>query len=369
MFHLFDKVYLDFDYAISAAVNRVVISQANAPEDGQMGNPQQYAHGYRVADLIGPNKLYSSEIDFFQKIKNIADGNKTVIYCDRTAFQHLFIAWHKLLLNVSTSENLWNIWKQFVDKTAFQSSLVEIPNYVFFDSVNVESWNRAEFDSLFDSIIISKNSSWNTSILNNVGIEYLLSSYVNNGSTQVKSALKDKIKILAKRVLKGEIYDAKINAMCNAFNKSFLDMLSITTPNKINDIFLTPALSVLNDSTLWQSNGKLKPSNNNDALNIELVTGATIPQLIAAFKFIRQDYQQSLPTSPFIKKIEWLNWVNSELSDQQLDDLLMDPTFTAAEIVDESDRNNVNILFIDWVLGHYRANTVSTISDLSISAQ
>lgn len=368
MFHLFDKVYLSFDYNLSAYESRIVISQELASDLGSVPSPApQHAWSPDVAGLIGIGKSYPLELEFFKEIKNLADGNKLIIYCDKTAFMHLFIAWHKLLLNITNSNNLWNVWKSFVDKESYRSTITQKNDYVFFNYMAVETWNRTEFDVKFAEITVSKDVGWNASILESLGIEYLLSTHVTNSSTAVKIALKNKIKLLAKRVLKGEIYDTKMHLVSNAFNKSLHDALSISKPETVAGLFSNPSLAIFNNNIFWQENAKMIPAEVGDALDIDAVTGEKLSALKSAVRLIRQDFQKCGATSTFIEKINWLDWVNGSLSDEQLVELLDSANFSATELIDDSDIEKINMLFIDWILSLYRTNSLATISDLSIS--
>lgn len=368
MFHLFDKVYLSFDHNLSAYESRIVISQELASDLGSVPSPApQHAWSPTVTGLIGSGKDYASELDFFKGIKTLADGDKLTVYCDKEAFMHLFIAWHKTLLNVTNSNNLWNIWKQFVDKESYRSTVTQKDDYVFFNDIAVETWDRTVFDNKFSEITVPKDVSWNASILESLGLEYLLSTHLINSSTTVTTALKNKIKLLAKRVLKGEIYDTKLNLVSNAFNKSLHDALSIPKPEITKEIFSNPSLAIFNDSAIWNDNKKMVTSDTGDALNITALVNEKVPAMIAAFKLVRQDFQKCASDSPFIEKIEWLQWINSSLSDAQLSGLLDSANFSSTELVDDSDTDKVNMLFVDWTLSLYRTNSLNTISDLTVS--
>lgn len=368
MFHIFDKVYLNFDHNLSAYESRIVISEEIASDLGSVPSPApQHAWAKKVSDLIGADKDYDSELNFFKQVKDLADGQKFMIYCDKDAFLHLFVAWHKLLLNVTTTDNLWNIWKQFVDKESYRSTVTQQDGYVFYNDIAVNTWSRSDLDSKFSAITVTKDTSWNASILESLGVEYLLSSHLNSGSAAVSTALKNKIKLLAKRVLKGEIYDTKLNLVSNAFNKSLHDALSISKPATIIDLFSNPSLAIFNDSTIWNNNGKMVTSDSGDALNIDALSGDKLSAMIAAFRLVRQNFQKCSADSPFIEKIEWLSWACGNLSDSQLTDLLGSPNFSATELVDDSDTDKINMLFVDWILSLYRTNSLATISDLKIS--
>jgi hypothetical protein len=368
MFHLFDKVYLSFDHNLSAYESRIVISQELASDLGTVPSPApQHAWSPDVTGLIGSGKNYASELDFFKGIKTLADGDKLTVYCDKAAFLHLFIAWHKTLLNVTNSDNLWNIWKQFVDKESYRSTVTQKDDYVFFDDIAVGTWDRTVFDNKFSEITVSKDVSWNASILESLGIEYLLSTHLINSSTAVTTALKNKITLLAKRVLKGEIYDTKINLVSNAFNKSLHDALSIPKPDTINGLFANPSLAIFNNNSIWQENAKMVTSDSGDALDIDALAGENLSAMITAFRLIRQNFQKCAADSPFIEKIEWLNWINVGLSDSQLTGLLNSSNFSATELVDDSDTDKINMLFVDWILSLYRTNSLNTTSDLTVS--
>lgn len=369
MFHLFDKVYLEFDHYLSAYENRIVISQNTAAEVGETAPVfgTQHAWGKTVEDVIGVGKVYPTFLDFFKQIKTTAADSKLIVYCDRVALQHLFIAWHKLLLNVDTPDNLWKIWKLFVDKESYASTITQSNAPIFFNSIKVGSWNKEDFDSKFSSTSIVYDAAWHAEIINSLGIEYLLTTHLLNNSTTVSASLKNKIQLLSKRMLKGELYDTKLSIISNSFNKTFHDALGIPQPATVSDIFSNPELEIFSDSKIWIEDGRLVTANQGDSLKIELLTESDIDSIITAFNLIRQNFQKLQADSVDVTKINWLHWANTGMTDSQLDDLLVDVNFSATNLIDSSDTDNINMLFIDWILALHRTGNINSVSDLSIS--
>jgi hypothetical protein len=367
MFHLYDKVYLDFDQNLSAYEPRVVISDRYGADDQTGGFATQYAFGKVVSDVIGEDKDFVNELDFFKQIKTLAAGNRFVVYCDKTALQHLFIAWHKILLNITDSANVWNVWKLFVDKESYRSTVTEAIEHVQYNDIKISNWNQQEFVDKFNSISVTKDSIWLQSILNDLGIEYLLASYVN-GSAQTKSAFERKLKLLASRTLQAELYDTKLNVIANAYNKTLHTTLSIDCPSSVADLLSNDSLSILNDPDIWTEENQMTPSDNHGSVDIAALTGEKLSAVITAFKLVRENFQKLQSESPYVKKIEWLNWVNNaSITDAELADILQSDEFCSCELVTDTDHDKVNILLVDWVIMLYKSSSLNSISDLTIS--
>lgn len=367
MFHLYDKVYLDFDHNISAHEPRVVVSEQYGSSDGVVqGFATQHAFAKTVGDIIGNDKTFANELEFFQQIKQLASGGRLVVYCDNVALQHLFVAWHKILLNV-TADNAWNIWKLFVDKESYRSAVTDTVAHVYYEDIKASTWNQQEFVNMFDTVTVTKDSAWVLSILNSLGIEYLLSSYIN-GSAAVAPAFESKLKLLARRTLQGELYDTKLNVIANTHNKSLHDALGIAAPASVSDLLSIPSLSILKDPLVWTEAYQLVPSDTHGSADISALTGEKLTAMITAFNLIRQDFQKTQADSPFVKKINWLTWANSEsMTAEQIQTVLQSDEFSGCELVDESDHDNVNILLVDWMVMLYKTSSVNLISDLTIS--
>jgi hypothetical protein len=374
MFHLFDRVYLEFDHAISAYTNRIVISEeAAAPEPDNLpaNMTRQIRFASHVSDLVGPDTEFATELELFKYCGELATtlNGPLVIFCDAAAMQRLFIAWHKVALNVSTSDSAWKAWCFLVDQQAYLSTITRSNEFVQYSNLSLDTWSREEFDTHFNSVSITKDNSWVASILTSLSIEYLLISYiVSPNNAVIKDVLKNKITLLAKRVLQGEIYDSKTELILNSQNKQLHDLLEITEVTTIDDLLNHPTLFVFKDPTLWSTGSKMSVSTFGEtAFDISKVTSLNIDALIAGFKFVREDFQHQDPNYNFVNKIDWLQWIVNGMTDNTLAALLIDPTFSAVALVDTEDRVQINLLLLDWILTLHRTNNAQAAQELTIS--
>ena len=353
MFHLFKKVYLDIDSNIDAYRNRIVISETNGYEDEDV---RSHYNVFAISDLVGDDKEFSTELDLFKKCKELTDDNNDqfVIYCDRLTFTHLFIAWHKNLLSNIDLDSLWTAFTHYMDKQSYYSAVTTRSEHVGFDLLKPTSWDKDVFASQFSSINITPDTTWNNTILEHVSIDYLLATHIKSSTDAVKTALKNKMKILAGRAIMEEIYDIKLYAAVRSQDKKLHDVLSLTGVNNISDFFATPALSPLSNPTYWNEGEKMTASDNSTAIDLSNVTD--IPALITALKLFRVQQQGQTEDSIFVTKLDWLTWITGTFTDEALDNLLTDDNFCAAELITDSDWHKVNILLVDTILKLYKSN-------------
>ena len=374
MFHLFDRVYLEFDHAISAYTNRIVISErAAAPELGEfpINMTRQTKFAKNVSELVGLDKEFATELELFKYCGEIASTltGPLVIFCDAAAMQQLFVAWHKTVLNVNSSDAVWKAWGFMVDKEAYLSTVTRSNEFVQYGNLNLGSWSREEFNNYFDSTSVSKDTSWIASIISSLGIEYLLISYIiSPNNAAIRDSLKSKIILLAKRMLQGEIYDSKIELILNSQNKMLHDILGITEALTVDELLNHPRLFVFKDPSLWLTGSKMSASTFGEtAFDISKVSTLNVDAVIAGFKTVREDFQHQDPAHVFVNKIDWLQWIVSGLSDETLAELLLDPTFSAVTLVDSEDQLHINLLLIDWILKLHRTNNAQAAQELTIS--
>lgn len=364
MFHLFRKVYLDIDSNIDAYMQRIIISGTNGYQDG--ADKTKYAV-LEVSELIGEGKEFTTELDLFKKCKELTDGadDKLVIYCDRLTFTHLFIAWHKTLLANIDVDSLWKVFAYHMDKQSYYSAVTTRSENVGFDLLKPSSWDKDVFTSQFSSINATPDTTWNNSIVNDVSIDYLLATHIKSSTDAVKTALKNKMKVLAERTIQEEIYDIKLYAAVRSQDKKLHDILSVSGVNSIAEFFALPSLTPLSDSNYWNENEKMTASNSSTAISLSNVSD--IPALITALKLFRVQQQGQTEDSIFVTKLDWLSWITGTFTDEALDNLLTDNNFCAAELTTDSDWHKVNILFVDSVLKLYNTNNTDYLLKYTIA--
>lgn len=364
MFHLFRKVYLDFDSNIDGYKNRIVISSTNGYKDTDDKN---FYQGLGVSDLIGEGKEFATELDLFKKCKELSDSGdeQLIVFCDKTSYLHLFIAWHKILLSNIDADSLWSVFIKHVDKETYESTVTGRSENVHYNDLKPSTWSKESFTAQFASISAAPDTVWNNSILEHVSLDYLLTTHLTSTTDLVKAALKNKIQLFVDRTLQTEIYDIKMYAMTRSQDKKLHDILSISEVETVSDFFAAPALSPLSDPSFWDESKKMVASSKEAAITLSNVVN--IPALITTLKTFRIDQQGQKEDSIFVTKLDWLNWVSSTLTDEQLSALLVDEDFCASEFVCDSDVHKVNILFIDSVLKLYRTSNTDPLSKYTIA--
>ena len=364
MFHLFKKVYLDIDSNVDAYMQRIIISDTNGHHDG--AEKTKYAE-LSVSELIGDGKEFATELDLFKKCKELTDGadDKLIIYCDRLTFTHLFIAWHKILLANIDADSLWKVFAYHMDKQSYYSTVTTRSEHVGFDLLKPSSWDKDVFTSQFSSITVTSDTTWNNLIVNDISIDYLLATHIKSSTDAVKTALKNKMKVLAERTLQEEIYDIKLYAAVRSQDKKLHDVLSVSNVDSISDFFALPALTTLSNSAYWNENEKMTASNSSTAISLSSVSD--IPALITALKLFRVQQQGQTEDSIFVTKLDWLSWITGTFSDEALNDLLTDENFCAAELTTDTDWHKVNILFVDSILKLYNTNNTDYLLKYTIA--
>lgn len=373
MFHLFDKVYLEFDAKISAEINRVVISETcGSPHgkelEGLLQDPIYY--GRQITDLIGEGKTFSSESDFFKQLKVVGDSSSSplVVYCDKISFLHLFIAWHKCVLDNVSAHTLWKIFNFFIEKETYLSNFLDNPNNLTFNQFNIHQWDKVVFDNKFDTISVSQDRIWNSGMIPNLGIELLLLGYIVNPVDILKLALKSKIILLTSRSLLSEIFEAKFELILNYQNKKLQNILEVSSLATLQELFSQPRLEIFTDPTIWNEAAVLYPSQSGSSLNLAAVTLKQVTKLIDAYKLVRVQFNGISQETPHVDIINRLPWVVAgELTDQQLTDLLNNLQFSGSAFGETDDREKVNTVFIDWMLGLYRASSITEIENLRLA--
>lgn len=373
MFHLFDKVYLEFDAKISAEVKRVVISETcGSPHgkelEGSLQDPLHY--GRQITDLIGEGKTFSSELELFKQLKVVGDisSSPLVVYCDKISFLHLFIAWHKCILDDISANTLWKMFNFFIEKETYLSNFLDNPNNLTFNQFNASQWDRVVFDNKFDAISASQDRLWNSGMIPNLGIELLLLGYIVNPDDIFKSALKSKILLLTSRSLLSEIFEAKFELILNYQNKKLQNLLAVSNLETLQELFSHPELEIFTDTTIWNEAAVLYPSQSGSSLNLTAVTQEQVIKLINAYKLVRVEFNGISQATPQVDIINRLSWVVAgELNDQQLTDLLNNLQFSGSSFGETDDREKVNTVFIDWILGLYRSSSITEIENLRLA--
>lgn len=189
MFHLFSKIYLDFDEKISMSYNRVIVSA----EHGGISVFNDLATVFygrvlatvkSVDDLFGVDKPYATLTDLLIAAKEASDADTrpVYIYCDLDSYYKLASQWLKLILPNATAIDGWKFFKShiFKEKNFLNSRMSATQRFA--DSVT-QSWQleEAKFVTYWENGTLPVGSNWSTfinSIRSKLRVEFLLASYL-----------------------------------------------------------------------------------------------------------------------------------------------------------------------------------------------
>lgn len=356
MFHLFDKVYLTFDHNISAMENRMVFSEAMGDGDGSADNGKLKLYSHHLEDLVGEGKQFQSYLDLIKHFKFESRHGKLMIYCDTTAFKKLFIAWHKSIISNPTKDSIWHTLMLYLQKESFLSSITDEVHHVHFDKLHPSKWDRKEFDKIYKTVEVTPDTAWNASIIQSLGIEYLISSYLRNkGNELVKEVLKNKIRVLANRVLQDELYDTRISIINNSFSPELHSIFDIDYNNGINiDIFDNQSLGIFNDPLVWRNGMRLTASSSSGALDLASTPLEKLNLMIDTAKKFRIEFQGCSSSSMIVRKLDWSQWVVGDFNDEDIESLLESDGMSSSELIADGDKRQVNFLLIDWFINQYK---------------
>jgi hypothetical protein len=219
MLHLFNKVYLEFDYTIENHLDRVVISEKYG---NKMYEPLEKAF---QGKLISYGKNFEEVINndflgFIKFLKDFGDNSdkKIVIFCDKNSYVKFIAQWFKTILpnlDYDTFEIIVNhtIYNQRIVSNTQLSKIYSVDlNSLWEDLDNVKSsWENTQ---PVDSTLF-KNLSLNYSY------EFLISTYLS-GSNSHKEELKKTLHMFLRRWYKEILIDNRQMVLLNITNHKFL---------------------------------------------------------------------------------------------------------------------------------------------------
>ncbi len=249
MFHLFKKIYLASDNVIDVNIDRVVISSTNGLDTLDVLKTKHgdlLAYGENINAIVGSGKKYSSVINMFDTLatKSNDTGKRVVIYADDSSLCTLLATWYKTILSNADKTACTNL----VDNNVFRYDIFSkgrfsrnAGNTDLSSSIDVSGFGTA-FDSV--SVDSTEKSNFISSHKSGFSIEFLLASYLNDGS--MKAELKDSIKNLMKKDLEKYLYELKEIFFTHLLTSGFTDKLSLAKTYDFNNF-----KDVLSDSTTY----------------------------------------------------------------------------------------------------------------------
>jgi hypothetical protein len=195
MFHLFNSVYLQFDFNFEPAGKDFILASdifGNKPMTTVQNN-EVYKSQPSFEDLI--KYSFTGEEDFWANL--IARNKKVVVYVNPSQLYKLQIKYLKSIFQHASVHDLYKIHVSFIESIRLNSFVEDyrgrdIRKHKILTSINPLSLQ--EFQELYNLIEVSK-------VLQNLdktklSFEYLLADYVYNKNSKYKSALLAKSEII-----------------------------------------------------------------------------------------------------------------------------------------------------------------------------
>lgn len=261
MFHLFKKVYVAFDDAINVNEDRIIISAENGVSMLQdlegVANGELKAYSRSLEEMIGPDKQFENFLLFLNFLnRHFENSNrKLIVYCDKISHQKLITTWLKILLPNVTFDSAYGIISSHIFQVKmFGTSLMSTFSRPYRMNQEENYVSQQEYYSIFESITVNRDvyQSFLTYIKDSVSLEYILASYLYNGSK------KEELKAVALEKLKtgmqNYLLECKAYIISNLLDNSIINKFTPTIAynlSNLNDVVNDPAFDVWFEPSLW----------------------------------------------------------------------------------------------------------------------
>lgn len=371
MFHLFKKVYLDFDDKISMSVDRVICSQEHGDyEDAfdlvKVFHGENLGSAKSLSDLFGKDKPFESFLQMLETLSRRA--NKVHIYCDRETYYKLAIQWMKIITPKCDKDNAWKFFKSHIfkeknfansrfssgerfSKNAESWMLLEDEFKTYWDSVKVKRADRVEFQPLLEQVISSMR------------IEFLLAGYFYDG--RYKEEFAKAMTPLLRKDLEKFLYEHKEIMLVHFQNRQFQNLLQVQNGPYTFDNFYdmvddpSPLVQIMFKPEIWgETRSAMFAPTSAGTINLSAFTDEDI-ELIKEYSKI---------TGTVWTDEQWYTVVRSEIDKFDFIKMLRDKDFLSVEDLEQIiayelhhqnhsagafysiDLRTVNTYFVDFVL-------------------
>ena len=355
MFHLFSKTYIDIDAVIDNNENRIVISETCGFPMMEMLQPlyagSNQSYGETFEDVVGEGKQFATFLDMMQFCYSLnQEGKKIVIYCDQTAYMKIISHYFKTIFVNIDAESAYRI-----SKANFSKELMVQHRSIVGMSGHYENWlpSVEVFTPLFNEVSVDNTQAavFLTNIENQRSVEYLLASYVYNGS--FKEELKNRVYLMLDRHVEELLKEAWRSIQLNILRKSTQEKYNTGsyTIDNITDVLTDPIFATIKNANAWRA---IMGGNNpaRQPLNLSQYSDEEIALIIKQTRLFCLG-SETLEHPTIERKIFYIGILrNNELSDQELEDIL---DFELNPPDDQrfwplKDEETINVFFADYVL-------------------
>jgi hypothetical protein len=377
MFHLFKKVYIDFDDKINMSYDRVICSEEFGGIEDSVDLSRVF-YGERIAtaknidELIGQDKPFESFLHLLETLNKRVDEYKSrvFIYCDKESYYKLAISWFKVILPHGDSNSAWKFFKShiFKEKNFANSRLSATSRF----TESAESWMllEAEFKQYWDSIsLVRDDKTAYTALLEDVApsmrIEFLLCSYLYDG--RYAEILAKAMTPLVRKDLEKFLYEHKEIILVHFQRPQFQEMLEVVNGPYDFDNFYdmvddpAPLVQVMFKPDIWGSTkSTMSAPSASGTINLSAFTDEDIENL----------KKYSVITGKIWSDEQWYTVLRSEIDKFDYIKMLRDKEFLSVEDLEtilsyeihninhaagsfySIDLRTVNTYFIDFILQH-----------------
>jgi hypothetical protein len=355
MFHLFSKTYIDIDAVIDNNENRIVISETCGFPMLEMLQPLyagfSQSYGETFEDVIGEGKQFATFLDMMQFCYDInQEGKKIIIYCDQTSYMKIVSHYFKTIFVDINAESAYRICK-----ANFSKDVLVTHRSIAGMSGHYQNWlpSLEVFTPIFNEAGINETQAdaFLTNIGNQRSVEYLLASYVYNGS--FKEELKNRVYLMLTRHIEEQLKEVWRSIQQNILRKHIQDRLSTKLYNidNLTDLLDDPTFAILKSTNAWRAaSGGVNPGRT--PLDLSQYSDEEITLMIrqARLTFLGNETLEH----PTIERVIFYIGIlrNNQISDQELTDIInfeLDPP-DDQRFWSMKDDETINIFLADFVL-------------------
>jgi hypothetical protein len=351
MFHIFNKVYIDFDDKINMSYDRIIISNEHGgisilDDLKNVFYGKVLATSRSVDQMFSDTGPYDSFLDLLIDVKTHGDANSWArpiyIYCDFASYYHIASRWLKLILPNANAEDGWKFFKSHIYKeknfvngrlSATQRFANNVSqSWALEESRFLVSWEDSNDDR-------SQYANFINSIKSKLRVEFLLASYLYDGRYAEELAIC--MSPLVKKDLEKFLYEHKEILLVHFQKPLFQQLLQVENGPYDFDNFYEmandpcPMVEVMCRPEVWgDTKTSMYAPSAAGTINLRAFTPEDIPVL----------RQYSVVTGTVWTDEQWYTVLRSEI-----DKLDFIPFFAESDIMSVEDMRKV----IDYEIHHH----------------
>lgn len=211
MFHLFSKIYMDYDFNLEAG-NRIIISNEFSEfvfaEDG-LGYIGYLGATYN--DLV-TNSFGGNEQDMWGFLTSLPENTDLTIYCDETAFNTILVKYFKALFPSITSTDLYMLYRLTLNKFKMVHSQIAHEHKAACETVQALPIMSEEDFTAF-ATPLGTVAGFDLSVKTRVGMEYLIAAKLSDQPSDLEDEFNTRTEKMIWKNVAWEINEFKRNIL------------------------------------------------------------------------------------------------------------------------------------------------------------